>query len=192
MFTRLVPRFTSLPCLLLGILALAPPSVGARPRALQAAVQSPADSIAGVTNFQPVDANFALAGATTREALPTLKQRGFKTVVNLRMAAEPGADVEAEGDEVRKLGMAYFSIPVSPFAPDVAVVGRFLDVVRDTGNQPIYIHCSAGVRAKAFWLIKRVLVDNWTTEKALAEADSLKLENQTLRKFALAYIEDHK
>ncbi len=161
-------------------------------RAQHAASDARTEAIPGITNFRTLDANFASAGATSREALAVLKQRGFKTIINLRTAAEQGADIEGEGDDVRKLGMAYYSLPFSPSAPDNAVVAKFLEVVKDSANQPAYIHCAAGARANAFWLIKRVLVDNWTVEKALAEADSLKLENETLRKFALAYIEDHR
>ncbi len=184
-------RFVPLLFLLAGLLSVATPSL-CGPQPQQPASQPPAESIAGISNFRPVDANFALGGATSREALATLKERGFKTVINLRLAAEPGADVEAEGDEVRKLGMTYFSLPFLPSAPDVGIVAKFLDVVKDTGNQPAYIHCAAAARASAFWLIKRVVVDGWTTDKAVAEADSLKLDNERLRKFALAYIEEHK
>jgi len=36
-----------------------------------------------------------------------------------------------------------------------------------------------------------VMVDGWPTDKALAEADGLKMTNQRLRDFALAYLKDH-
>jgi uncharacterized protein (TIGR01244 family) len=156
------------------------------------AAQSPAPVVNGVTNFCRLDPNFASGGATTPEAFATLKEQGFKTVINLRTASEPGSDIPGETAAAAKAGLKYVSLPFSTAAPDVAVVDKFLEVVKDAANQPIYIHCQAGTRANAFWMIKRVLVDGWTTEKALAEADTLKMTNQALRKFALAYVEDHK
>ena len=68
---------------------------------------------------------------------------------------------------------------------------KFLDLVKEAGNQPVYIHCQSGQRANALWMIKRVVVDGWTTEKALAEADTLKMTNQLLRDFVMAYLKDH-
>jgi tyrosine-protein phosphatase SIW14 len=156
------------------------------------AAQTPAPVVNGATNFCRLDPNFASGGATTAEAFATLKEQGFKTVINLRTASEPGSDIPGETETATKLGLRYVSLPFSTTAPDVAVVDKFLVVMKDPANQPIYIHCQGGTRANAFWMIKRVLVDGWTTEKALAEADSLKMTNQALRKFALAYIEDHK
>jgi uncharacterized protein (TIGR01244 family) len=148
-------------------------------------------AVAGATSFQRLDANFASGGATTPEAFAALKQLGFRTVVNLQTASELGADLEGEAKAVRQVGLQYFSLPFSTAAPDPTVVEKFLQVVKDAANQPVYIHCLAGQRANAFWLIKRVMLDGWTTEKALAEADSLKMTNQRLRDFALAYLKDH-
>ncbi len=147
--------------------------------------------VAGATNFRRLDANTASAGQTTPEAFAAIKQLGFRTVINLRTSGEQGADIESEGEAVTKLGMGYVSLPFSPAAPDVAAVEKFLQTVKDPSAQPVFVHCASGQRANAFWLIKRVLQDGWTTEKALAEADGLKMDNERLRKFALAYIEDH-
>lgn len=42
------------------------------------------------------------------------------------------------------------------------------------------------------WLMKRVIVDKWDTDKALAEATDLGLTNENLKKFFLAEIEKRK
>ena len=44
----------------------------------------------GVTNFTRVDATVACGGATEVATLDALKKDGFKAVINLRMANEPG------------------------------------------------------------------------------------------------------
>lgn len=159
-----------------------------------AAGQARADSapaVPGATNFVRLDANFASGGSTTPDAFAALKQLGFRTVIDLRTPSEPGADLEGEARAVAHAGLRYFSLPFSPGAPDTAPVDRFLEIVKDAGNQPVYIHCASGLRANTFWLIKRVLVDGWTTEKALAEADTLKITSARLRDFAVAYVKGH-
>jgi hypothetical protein len=42
------------------------------------------------------------------------------------------------------------------------------------------------------WLIKRVVVDNWDSDRAIAEAAQLGLTSQPLKTFALDYIQSHK
>jgi uncharacterized protein (TIGR01244 family) len=148
------------------------------------------ETVEGASNYVRLDANFASGGVTTAEAFVALKKLGFRTVVNLRTATEPGADLAAEEKLVSAAGLRYVGLPFAPAAPDLTAVEGFLQVAKDQASQPVYIHCQAGHRANAFWLIKRVAVDGWTTEKALAEADSLKMTNQRLRDFAIAYLKD--
>ncbi len=42
------------------------------------------------------------------------------------------------------------------------------------------------------WLMKRMIVDGWHTNKALEEATELGLTNETLKQFFLAQIEQRK
>jgi hypothetical protein len=49
------------------------------------------------------------------------------------------------------------------------------------------VHCAAGGRAAALWMIKRVKADGWTEARALEEANALGL-NDRLRPFALNYL----
>src|SRR5256885_15357158 len=52
--------------------------------------------VPGITNFARVETTVACAGATGPEAVPEVKKMGFASIINLREASEPGADVEAE------------------------------------------------------------------------------------------------
>ena len=42
------------------------------------------------------------------------------------------------------------------------------------------------------WLIKRVLVDGWETDRAMEEATALGLANEALKKFMLGQIESRR
>jgi len=146
------------------------------------------ETVSGATNYARLDANFATGGDTSADAFATLKKMGFKTVINLRTASEPGVDLAAEEKTVTAAGLRYVGLPFALGTADRATVDTFLRVVKDGASQPVYIHCHSGQRANGFWLIKRVAVDGWTVEKALAEADSLKV-NPALRDFAVAYLQ---
>ena len=41
------------------------------------------------------------------------------------------------------------------------------------------------------WFIKRVLVDKWATDRAMAEAMDLGFTSQPLKNFAMEYIKSH-
>ena len=50
--------------------------------------------IAGVTNFAKIESTVACAGAITPAAIEELKKMGYASIINLRLATEPGADIE--------------------------------------------------------------------------------------------------
>lgn len=146
----------------------------------------------GITNFTKVDAVVACGGATEASALDGLKADGFKSVINLRLADERGANVPESEAKAKALGLNYFHLPFSGSAPDPAIVDQFLTIVSNTANQPVFIHCASANRVGTVWLVKRVLQDGWPVDKATSEAKLIGLSAPGLEKFALEYIESHK
>jgi uncharacterized protein (TIGR01244 family) len=149
-------------------------------------------TVPGITNFASVETTVACAGAVTPAGVAEIKKMGFTAIFNLRMANEPGADIDAETAAAKEAGIKFFHLPFNTSAPDPAVVDRFLKTISEKGNEPAFIHCASGNRASAMWLIKRVLVDKWDIDRASAEAADLGLTNQALKTFALDYISKHK
>jgi uncharacterized protein (TIGR01244 family) len=158
--------------------------------ASSAAAQVTKKEIAGISTFAQVESTIACGGSTTPDAIREIKRMGFKTVVNLRLASEPGALVDEEGAIVRSLGMTYVHLPFNIQTPDPKLVENFMTAVAGPANTPAYVHCAAGGRAAALWMIKRVKADGWTRAAALEEATALGL-NDRLRPFALSYLEAH-
>ena len=153
-------------------------------------VQDPQqETLPGARNYTRVDATVACGGATSAEAFPELKRRGFAAVINLRRAEEPGADVESSRAAAEAAGLKYIHIPMDSSKPDTPAVDRFVEAVGDKANQPVYIHCGSANRVGGMWLIKRALLDGWPVEKAMAEAEAIGLRNAALKQFALDYIE---
>jgi uncharacterized protein (TIGR01244 family) len=156
-----------------------------------ASAQVTKESVPGITNFSKVGTTIACAGATTPEAVAEVKKLGYMAIVNLRQASENGANVEAEAAAAKAAGIKYVHLPFNAASPDPAVVDGFLKAVTDPSNQPVFVHCASGNRVAALWMIKRINVDGWDTERAVAEAEALGLTSPALKTFALDYARAH-
>src|SRR3954466_5050896 len=157
-----------------------------------AAQQVTKQSVPGVTNFAKLETTVACGGATTPAAGPELKKMGFASIINLRLPSEPGANVEGEAAAAKAAGINFYNIPFSGQSPDPAVADKFLATITAPGNEPAYIHCAAGNRAGAMWMIKRLGVDHWDTDRAFTEATALGLTSPALKQFAIDYAQSHK
>jgi uncharacterized protein (TIGR01244 family) len=148
-------------------------------------------SVPGVVNFSKVETTVACAGATTPAALVEVKKMGYNSVINLRTAAEAGAELDAEAAAAKAAGINYFHLPFNNAAPDPAVVDSFLKVITDKANEPAFIHCASANRAAMMWMVKRIAVDKWDVEKASEEATALGLTNPALKTFAIEQAKKH-
>jgi uncharacterized protein (TIGR01244 family) len=150
------------------------------------------ETVPGVTNFARVETTIACAGATTPAALAGLKKMGYASVINLRMATEPGADIEAEAAAAKAAGVNYVHLPFNAASPDPMLVDNFLKAVTAPGNQPAFVHCASGNRAAALWMIKRIAVDKWDVDRAGTEATALGMTSPALKTFVLNYVQGRK
>jgi uncharacterized protein (TIGR01244 family) len=172
------------------LLILAIVTIGVSVAAAQSQVKK--STVPGITNFAQVETTVACAGAITPASVAGIKKMGFASIINLRLASEPGADIDAEAAAAKAAGINFVHLPLNSSAPDPAVADRFIKTITEPGTQPAFIHCASGNRAAAMWLIKRVLIDKWDNDRALEEAAQLGLTSQVLKTFALDYIQAHK
>jgi len=142
----------------------------------------------GVVNYTRIDATVACAGATPAAAMAELKARGFAAIINFRTVGERGATVDAGESAANAAGLKYFHFPFRQ--PSSEIVEAFLDTVSDPANQPAYIHCGSANRVGAMWFIKRVQLDGWSIDKAMAEAELIGLRSESLKNFANEYVKD--
>ena len=150
------------------------------------------EEVPGIRNLSRLETTVACAGATEIEAIPNVKKMGFVSMINLRQASEPGANVPQAEAAAKAAGLKYIHIPMDAAAPDAAVADRFLDAIKQPGNQPAYIHCASANRAAAMWFIKRVQIDRWESDRAMKEAEALGLTSAPLKQFATNYVTTHK
>ena len=97
-----------------------------------------------------------------------LKQKGIKTVVNLRLEND-------EAGMVEKLGMNYIHIPVDDIRPwtriPEAAVAKYFEIINNPANYPIFFHCHRGAdRTGQMAAMYRMAIQGWTAKKAYSEA----------------------
>ena len=105
-----------------------------------AAAQVVKQEVAGIRNFAKVESTVACAGAITADAIPTIKKMGYASIINLRLATEPGADIEVHTAAAKAAGIPYIHIPFSATSPDPAAVDAFLKAITAPGVAPAFIH----------------------------------------------------
>jgi uncharacterized protein (TIGR01244 family) len=115
----------------------------------------------GIKNFARVETTVACAGAITVDAMPEIRKMGFVSVINLREAQEPGADIETQRAAAQAAGLRYYHVPMNTAKPDPKVADEFIKVVTSKEAAPAFIHCASANRASAMWMIKRIVVDRW-------------------------------
>jgi uncharacterized protein (TIGR01244 family) len=145
------------------------------------------EEVAGIRNLARLQTTVACAGATDTAAVPMVKKMGFVSIINLREADEPGADIPAAQAAAKTVGLRYFHVPFDGTAPSPEAATAFLNAITTPGAEPAFIHCAGGNRAATMWLIKRIAVDGWEVERATMEAAALGQTSATLRQFAIDF-----
>jgi protein tyrosine/serine phosphatase len=121
-----------------------------------------------IPRFQQVAEGLYRGGQPTPAGLAFLKQRGIRTVVDLRPE-------DGEKALVEKLGMKYVHLPISTWGriPDETVRG-FFQIVRDPPNQPVFVHCRRGADRTGIMVgFYRIAFQGWDGPKAYREARAI-------------------
>lgn len=125
-------------------------------------------------------------GQPTEAHLEALAAAGYRTVINLRTAGEPGFEWEA--DKVHELGMRYVHLPVAGAdgltRDNVDALSRALD----DAEAPVLLHCGSGNRIGAMLALKAAWVDGVPAEEALRyglDSGLTRLEGAVKEKLAL-------
>jgi protein tyrosine phosphatase (PTP) superfamily phosphohydrolase (DUF442 family) len=117
-------------------------------------------------DFGKLNDNYYRGGQPKREDYARLAALGIRTVVDLR---QDGPDDEQR--LVENAGMTFYSIPMTAsYPPSEFVIHRFLQLVNDPANQPVFVHCEHGhIRTGLTTAVYRITHDGWTADQAYAE-----------------------
>jgi uncharacterized protein (TIGR01244 family) len=120
--------------------------------ALTAAAQVPERVGPGsIPNYRVLTPGIATAGQPTLEGLRSLKEKGFKTVINLQTESEPG--VREEETAVKAQGLNYVWVPLTAATLSQEKVDEVRRALEDPSSGPILLHCASANRAGAVWTV---------------------------------------
>jgi protein tyrosine/serine phosphatase len=102
------------------------------------------------------------------KGLKALRDRGFKTILNLR-------SYHSERDEAERLGLSVVEISIQADLlgsepPTERQLRRFFEVLLDPNARPVYFHCAHGAdRTGTMAALYRIEVEGWTNDEAVDE-----------------------
>ncbi|MBK7839229.1 MAG: dual specificity protein phosphatase family protein [Candidatus Obscuribacter sp.] len=124
---------------------------------------------ADLPNFHQVHPYLYRGGEPTSQGLKALKDKGIKTIIDLR-AETPMS--RQERNEAKTLGLDYINLPMSDKAPTDKQVKTFIDTTRlaRDNSAPVFVHCAHGSdRTGCLIGIWRVTEDNYSYDQAYKE-----------------------
>ena len=114
-------------------------------------------------NFHKVSDNLYRGARQNAEGYKKLKEMGIKTVVNLRTSNK-------EEKIVKDAGLNYVFIPTKTSKLGDDTIEKFLQVVSDRDNWPVFVHCYHGSdRTGAAVASYRIVFEDYTPEEAHKE-----------------------
>lgn len=124
---------------------------------------TPRNDLPGLKNFAKVSDILYRGEQPTPEGMHELKKMGVKTVVNLR-------SFNSDKSELKGTGLQYFHIWCKAWHPEDEDVVKFLQIMRDPNNHPVFIHCQHGAdRTGMMTAVYRIMHQGWKNEDAAKE-----------------------
>ena len=117
----------------------------------------------------------AISGGSlpSAEGLAWLKEKGYKTFVDLR----PRSEVDpAFPDQVSDSGMLYVAIPFSVDTINASRLARFNDLLGQVDQRPLYFCDADGRRAGLIWYLRLRSLDREERAMAQAKAEEIGLD----------------
>jgi protein tyrosine phosphatase (PTP) superfamily phosphohydrolase (DUF442 family) len=117
----------------------------------------------GLPNLHKVSGDLYRGAQPGNEGMRQLEKLGIKTVVNFR-------SVHSDRDEIENTRLSYEHIRMVLWNTQDEYVVRFLKIVTDSNNAPVFVHCQFGAdRTGMMCAIYRIAVEGWNKNEAIDE-----------------------
>ena len=117
----------------------------------------------GVDNFHRVSKTLYRGAQPTEEGFKNLSKMGIKMVISLRT-------FHGDSDDIGDLPLKYKRFTFNTLHAEDKEVSRFLKLVSDPDNQPVFVHCLHGSdRTGMMCAAYRVVFEKWTKDQAIDE-----------------------
>jgi protein tyrosine phosphatase (PTP) superfamily phosphohydrolase (DUF442 family) len=140
---------------------------------------TPSTPQGGLDNFAVVDGHLLRGAQPSATGIQTLKALGVTTIIDLKVPDRIG---ESEKAEAERSGILYTNIPLASLTPPtLEQVQAILGAITNAPGK-VFLHCRAGKdRTGTVVACYRMLLEKWSNEKALHEADDMRLAAGAVR-----------
>ena len=141
-----------------------------------------ARSKVSIRNFGQINENYFRGSQPRGRDFGDLAALGVKTVIDLTQG-----DLREEQSLAQASGMKFFRLPmVTTSKPSADTITKFLQIVNDPANQPVYVHCAGGRhRTGVVTAAYRMTHDAWSADQAFAEMRKFDFEGGWINHAAL-------
>lgn len=123
----------------------------------------PRNDIPGVGNFAQISPELYRGAQPTPVGFKTLKKMGIKTVVSLR-------SFHTDRRKIRGSGLRFAHMYCQAWHPESEDVARFLKLMEDKKNHPVFVHCLHGSdRTGMMVAAYRIVEQGWDIDDAARE-----------------------
>jgi tyrosine-protein phosphatase SIW14 len=118
-----------------------------------------------------VNAHYYRGAQPQGQDFAALARLGVKTVIDLASEGDVNERTNAERE-----GMQFVRIPMTTSdRPSTEVIDKFLALVDDPANQPVYVHCIGGRhRTGVMTAVYRMTQEGWNADRAFSEMKQYK------------------
>ena len=121
----------------------------------------------GLPNLHQVAPNIYRGAQPTPEGFASLNAMGVKTIINFRR-------FHSDEDEIKQAGLEgafqTIEIPINTWDMTDEHAARFLQIVEDKQNHPVFYHCQHGAdRTGTMTAVYRIAHQGWTKKEAVDE-----------------------
>lgn len=123
--------------------------------------------------IRKINDELAIAGQIVPEQFPELVQEGFRSILNLRSAQEPGVWQEEE-QKAKFLALDYVNLPLTlDNISDEMLLYTFKQI--SELPKPMLVHCDTGIRSALVALMYIAMQHGATPRQAFHQAQNLGL-----------------
>ena len=139
-------------------------------------------AIEDIKNFVSLSEQLATAGQPSEQQVQELAGEGFEVVVNLGLL-DPRYCLADEAGLAGSLGMVYHHIPVDFNAPRFHDLKKFFEVMDESRNKRVFVHCAANYRVSGFIALYGQAKLGWSAHQADAHIRRVWEPNDTWKDF---------
>src|SRR5712692_4219965 len=116
-----------------------------------------------------INESLSVAGQISKADIAEIAKAGFGTIINHRPDNEEPGQLDHDAAEAEKAGLEYRYQPVTTGTITRAQVAEFERMLLRS-PQPVLAHCRSGTRCYLMWAATRVLFNDESALKLVAEA----------------------